>query len=61
MIRKICEVFGTIKNLDMVTDNTERFRGVVNIEFSSEVEAKRAQTAIMGFKVEDSILESRKI
>jgi RNA recognition motif-containing protein len=61
MVRKICEVFGTINKLDMQNDTNGRFRGIINIEFSSEVEAKRAQSAMMGFKVEDSILDSRKI
>ena len=61
MIRKICEVFGTLKRLEMVKDSNERFRGIVNLEFSTEVEAKRAQSAMMGFRVEDQILESRKI
>jgi hypothetical protein len=43
MILKICEVFGNVKNIEYMRDqHNERFIGVVNVEFSTELEAKRA-------------------
>jgi len=42
MVRKICEVFGQVKTVELIKDATGRFRGIVNVEFSTEMEAKRA-------------------
>ena len=62
MIRKICEVFGSVKEIELVVDpHTDRFSGVVNVEFGSENEAKRAASAMMGFHVDDCVLDVRKI
>jgi hypothetical protein len=62
MIRKICEVFGNVNEVELVIDShSGRFSGVVNVEFSSELEAKRASSAMMGFKVQDYVLDVRKI
>ena len=33
----------------------------MNVEFSTEMEAKRAQSSMMGLKIEDSILEVKKL
>jgi hypothetical protein len=62
MIRKICEVFGCVKDVELVYDpHTDRFTGIVNVEFSSENEAKRASSAMMGLSVGDCVLDVRKI
>lgn len=61
MVRKICEVFGQVKTVELMKDATGRFRGIVNVEFSTEMEAKRAQSSMMGFKIEDCILEVKKL
>lgn len=62
MIRKICEVFGSVKEIELVVDpHTGKFSGVVNVEFGSESEAKRASSAMMGFQVEDCVLDVRKM
>jgi hypothetical protein len=62
MIRRICEVFGNVKDVELVMDShSERFTGIVNVEFSSENEAKRASSAMMGLGVGDCVLDVRKI
>lgn len=62
MIRKICEVFGSVKEIELVVDpHSGKFSGVVNVEFGSESEAKRASSAMMGFQVEDCVLDVRKM
>ena len=34
MIQKICEVFGTVKNIDIIKDPiTSEFKGTVHVEF----------------------------
>jgi len=54
MIQKICEVFGTVKNIDIIKDPiTSEFKGTVHVEFSSEGEAKNAHSSMMGLKIED--------
>lgn len=42
MVRRICEVFGEISKLELVKDASGVFRGLVNVEFSNEIDAKRA-------------------
>ena len=42
MVQRICEVFGTVNKLDLLTDPSGKFTGIVNLEFGSEVEARRA-------------------
>lgn len=62
MIRKICDVFGSVKDVELVYEpQTQRFTGVVNVEFSSENEAKRAASGMMGFTIEGCVLDVRKI
>ena len=51
-ILKICEVFGKVKTVDMLKDpTTGEFKGQVNVEYTDEIEAKKAHTGIMGLKV----------
>ena len=57
MIRKIADVFGKVKNVDILRDTaTGEFKGTVNIEYETELDAKRGQNGMMGLKVEDQIL-----
>lgn len=57
MIWKICEVFGKVKNVDLLKDiTTGEFRGQVNVEFEDELEAKKGYTGLMGFKIEEKVL-----
>jgi len=54
MIRKIAEVFGKVKNVDILRDTaTGEFKGQVNVEYETEMDAKRGYTGMMGLKVED--------
>ena len=49
MIMKICEVFGKVKQLDLLKDPaTGEFKGQVHVEYMDEIEAKKAFTGIMG-------------
>lgn len=62
MIQKICEVFGTVKNIDIIKDPiTSQFKGTVHVEFSTEAEAKNAHSSMMGLKIEDQVLFVKKI
>jgi len=62
MIRKICDVFGSVKDVELVIDpHSGKFSGIVNVEFSSENEAKRSASAMTGFSVENCVLDVRKI
>ena len=62
MIQKICEVFGNVKNIDIIKDPiTSEFKGTVHVEFQSEAEAKHAHSSMMGLKIEDQILYVKKI
>ena len=62
MIQKICEVFGNVKHMDIIKDPlTSKFKGTVHIEFSNEMEAKKAHSNMMGLKIEDKILFVKKI
>ena len=54
MIQKICEVFGNVKNIDIIKDPiTSEFKGTVHVEFLTEAEAKNAYSSMMGLKIED--------
>lgn len=49
-------------NLELITDpNTGYFTGHVNVDFGSEIEAKRASSSMMGFKIEDCVLDVKKV
>jgi len=62
MVRRICEVFGKVNQVELIIDpSNEQFSGVVNVEFSSELEAKRAQSSMMGFKIQECVLDVKKI
>lgn len=62
MIRAICKVFGTVKTIELVTDPiADCFKGTVNVEFSTEAEAKRAQSAMMGLKIDNCVLFVKKL
>ena len=62
MIQKICEVFGNVKNIDIIKDPiTSEFKGTVHVEFLTEAEAKNAYSSMMGLKIEDQILFVKKI
>ena len=62
MIQKICEVFGNVKHIDMIKDPlTSQFKGTVHIEFSNEMEAKKAHSSMMGLKIEEQVLFVKKI
>ena len=62
MIQKICEVFGNVKNIDIIKDPiTSEFKVTVHVEFQSEAEAKHAHSSMMGLKIEDQILYVKKI
>lgn len=57
MIQKICEVFGKVKQVDLVRDTaTGEFKGTVNVEYDSELDAKKGYTGMMGLKVDDCVL-----
>ena len=57
MIQKICEVFGKVKNIDMLKDPVSgEFKGQVHIDYETEMDAKKGHTGMMGLKVEDSVL-----
>lgn len=61
-IRKICEVFGKVINIELLPDsNTGYFSGNVNVDFGSEIDAKRAQSSMMGFKIEDCVLDVKRV
>lgn len=54
MITKICEVFGLIRNIDLIKDPlTSEFKGTIHVEFSNEAEARNAHSSMMGLKIED--------
>ena len=62
MMQTICEVFGTVKNIDIIKDPiTSQFKGTVHVEFSTENEAKNAHSSMMGLKIEDQVLFVKKI
>jgi hypothetical protein len=57
MIMKICEVFGKVKNIDLVKDTiTGEFKGTVHVEYDSEMDAKKGYNGMLGLKIDDSIL-----
>ena len=62
MILKICDVFGQVKNIDMIKDPiTSEFKGTVHVEFSTEAEAKNANSNMMGLKIENKHIFIKKI
>ena len=62
MITKICEVFGTVKNIDLIKDPlTSEFKGTVHVEFATEGEARNAHSSMIGLKIEDQVLFVKKI
>lgn len=62
MIQKVCEVFGTVKSLEMIKDPIKnKFRGRVQVEFASEMEATRAYNCMLGLKIEDEVLQVKKM
>ena len=62
MIQEICNVFGQVKTIDMVKDPiTSEFKGTVHVEFTTEAEAKNANSQMMGLKIDDQILFVKKI
>jgi hypothetical protein len=61
MIRSICEIFGKLVSIEMVRNNDGSFTGVVNAEFESELEARKALSGITGFTISDQVLDARKI
>ena len=62
-ISKICDEFGKVKSVDLVIDpNTGRFTGVVNVEYGSELDAKKACTGMIGLRIDNHyVLDVRKI
>jgi hypothetical protein len=43
MVRKFfVQVFGSVKTVELIKDSTGRFRGVVNVEFNTEMDARKA-------------------
>jgi splicing factor U2AF 65 kDa subunit len=53
MIYKICEVFGKVKTLDLLKDPaTGEFKGQIHVEYNDEIDAKKAHTGLMGFKMD---------
>ena len=40
---------------------TSKFKGTIHIEFSNEMEAKKAHSSMVGLKIEDKILFVKKI
>ena len=62
MIQKICEVFGTVKNIDLIKDPlTSEFKGTVHVEFTTESEAKAAHSSMIGLRIEDQVLYVKKL
>ena len=61
MIRKVCEVFAKIRTVEMIRDQMGRFTGSVMVECEDELEAKRAQSNMMGFRIQDCVLDVKKI
>ncbi len=61
-MRKICEVFGKVNTIELLNDpNLDRFTGIVNVEFCSELDAKRAYQGMMGLKLDDCVLDVKKV
>lgn len=57
MIYKICEVFGKVKTLDLLKDPaTGEFKGQIHVEYNDEIDAKKAHTGLMGFKMDQALL-----
>lgn len=62
MITRIAEVFGKVKSVDLLRDTaTGEFKGQANIEYDSELDAKRGFTGMMGLKVDDSVLHVKRL
>jgi splicing factor U2AF subunit len=62
MIVKISEVFGLVKNVDLVKDpSTGEFKGQVYIEYGDEVDAKKGHSGMMGLKVGDGLLHVKRL
>lgn len=61
-IRKICAVFGKVKSIDLIKDTlTGQFKGSIHVEYTSEIEAKRAHSSMMGFKIDENVLFVKKL
>mmetsp|Transcript_31094 Transcript_31094/g.42240 ORF Transcript_31094/g.42240 Transcript_31094/m.42240 type:complete len:143 (+) Transcript_31094:634-1062(+) len=61
-IRKICGVFGNVKSIDLIKDTlTGQFKGSIHVEYTSEIEAKRAHSSMMGFKIDENVLFVKKL
>ena len=57
MMTKICEVFGKVKNVDLLKDtSTGEFRGQVHVEYETELDAKKGFNGMMGLNVGGSVL-----
>lgn len=57
MIMKICEVFGKVKTLDLLKDPaTSEFKGQIHVEYTDEIEAKKAHTGMMGLNIGEGVL-----
>ena len=60
-IRSLCEVFAKINALEMIRDSMGRFTGTAIVECEDELEAKRAQSSMMGLRINDNVLDVKKI
>lgn len=62
MILQICEVFGKVKNIDLLKDpSTGEFRGQIHVEYDSEIDAKKAFSGMMGFNIDGYVLHVKKL
>ena len=51
-----------MKLVDLVIDpHTGRFTGVVNVDYGSELDAKKACTGMIGLRIDNHVLDVRKI
>lgn len=62
MIKQIAEVFGKVKTVDLLRDTaTGEFKGQANIEYETEMDAKKGFTGMMGLKVDENILHVKRL
>lgn len=62
MIQKICEVFGKVKQLDLLKDTSSgEFKGQIHVEYENEMDAKTGFNGMMGLKVEESVLYVKRL
>jgi hypothetical protein len=51
-----------VKLVELVIDpHTGRFTGVVNVDYGSELDAKKACTGMIGLRIDNHVLDVRKI